>query len=547
LLPIIAFAIVGYLAMGFFQPTENIRMIAIVWINAAIIVRVIMAINSFFFAPRYPQFRFVPVGDNTALYIDSWVRWLSITMVYGYFALQAALLIGMPLPLYETLLRLLGLLATGLVMILILQNRQGLAQYIRGMEAIETRKLHPRYILQRFASVWHIVAIIYVLMLYGIWALALTSGFFFILKGTLLTVLILVAGNSFVWLIEQAFRRFQIGEATRQRFPGLENRLNRYLPILQTGVKGLFYLFMALALLQAWGISSFAWMTNGPGKTFSDEIVKIGGIVLVTLLLWEAATLVIESYTNPATGKPKRTQPSARQRTLLSVAHNGLFVILIVMSSLIVLSDVGINIAPLLTGVGLAGLALGFGAQKLVQDIITGIFILFEDLISVGDVVSVGDKTGLVEAISIRTIRLRDLAGNVHTIPFSSIGAVTNMTREFSYYVFDVGISYQENTDVVMDELAAIGQEMMQDPKYAVLILEPLEILGVDSFASSAVMIKARIKTLPIKQWEVGREFNRRMKKRFDQRSIEIPYSCLTVYMKDNLKVLLPSDNSRNE
>jgi moderate conductance mechanosensitive channel len=217
-----------------------------------------------------------------------------------------------------------------------------------------------------------------------------------------------------------------------------------------------------------------------------------------------------------------------------------------VMSTLVVLSDIGINIAPLLAGAGIAGLAVGFGAQKLVQDIITGIFILFENLITVGDVVSVGGKDGLVEAITIRTIRLRDLAGNVHTIPFSSIGPITNMTRDFSYYVFDVGVSYQEDIDGVMDELSAIGQDLMQDPQYAPLILEPLEILGVDGFASDAVKIKARIKTLPIKQWDVGREFNRRMKKRFDQLAIEMSLSRLSIFMEGNQKAMLLSDNPQN-
>lgn len=432
-------------------------------------------------------------------------------------------------------------------MLLILQNRRDVARYIRGMESIEARELHPRHILRRLASVWHVVAIIYVLMLYGIWTFALTGGFSFILKGTLLTALILIVGNSGIWFIEHAFHNgFKIDETLRQRFPSLEHRFNRYLPILQMGAKGLVYLLMTLAVFQAWGVSTLAWMTTGSGKSFSAQIIKIGGIVLVTLLLWESVTLLIESYMRSTAVEPKHKPPGARWRTLLSVAHNALFIVLIVMSTLIVLSDLGINIAPLLAGAGVAGLAVGFGAQKLVQDIITGLFILFEDLIEVGDVVSVGGKDGHVEAITIRTVRLRDLAGNVHTVPFSSIGPITNMTREFAYYVFDVGVSYREDIDSVMDELAAIGQEMMQDAHYAPLILEPLEILGVDSFASDAVMIKARIKTLPIRQWDVGREFNRRMKQRFDQLSIKMSANSLTVYMGRNRKGRLPPNSSQS-
>jgi small conductance mechanosensitive channel len=175
-------------------------------------------------------------------------------------------------------------------------------------------------------------------------------------------------------------------------------------------------------------------------------------------------------------------------------------------------------------------LAVGFGSQKLVQDVITGAFILFEDAISVGDVVRVAGQSGVVEAISIRSIRLRDVSGNVHTIPFSTVDTVTNMTKEFSYYVLEVGVAYREDTDQVIEVLRAILDDMRQDPDLGEFITAPLDVLGVDKFADSAVIIKARIKTLPIKQWGVGREFNRRMKKRFDELGIEIPFPHSTVY-----------------
>jgi len=533
LMPIILFVIAGYLAMGLIRPAENIRLVATIWINAAVIVDISVSIMRFLFAPQYPQLRLLPVSDATSLTIERWGRWLSMIMAYGYFGLQAALLIGMPLPLYETLLRLLGLLVTGLIVLMILRNRGKVAQSIRGRDTLNARELHPRQLLRQFSSVWHVVAIIYVLMLYGVWALALTGGFFFILKGTLVTVLILIAGNAMIWFIENGFhRKFQIGEAWCRRYPRLESRFNRYLPVLQVGVKGLVYVLITLSVLQVWSISAFVWITTGIGKTFSAGLMKVGGIILTTLLIWEVVTLLIEGYLGTAAEKTQLS--SARQRTLFSVAQNALFFVLTTTSTLIVLSELGINIVPLLTGAGVAGIAIGIGAQKLVQDIITGIFILLENLIAVGDVISVADKDGLVEALTIRTVRLRDVAGNVHTIPYSSIGPITNKTRDFSYYVFDVAVSYREDIDGVMNELATIGQVMMMEPQYASIILEPLEILGVDSFVSDSVMIKARIKTLPGKQWEVGREFNRRMKKRFDQLSIEMSLPRLSISMEGN-------------
>jgi small conductance mechanosensitive channel len=176
------------------------------------------------------------------------------------------------------------------------------------------------------------------------------------------------------------------------------------------------------------------------------------------------------------------------------------------------------------------GLAIGFGSQKLVQDIITGMFVLFSDTMRVGDVVEVGGRAGVVEAVTIRTVVLRDYGGNVHTIPYSAIDTVTNLTKEFSYAVFDIGVGYRENVDEVMQVLRDLGAEMRQDPYFRRLILEPLEVAGVDRFADSAVVIKARFKTRPLRQWEVAREFNRRIKNRFDELRIEIPFPHQTLY-----------------
>ena len=205
-------------------------------------------------------------------------------------------------------------------------------------------------------------------------------------------------------------------------------------------------------------------------------------------------------------------------------------VFLLVMVTLIVLAELGVNIGPLLAGAGVIGLAVGFGSQKLVQDVINGIFILFEDSVAVGDVVTAAGISGVVERMSIRSLRLRDLTGNVHTIPFSAVETVTNMTKEFSMAVIEAGVAYRENIDEVIVALRQLGTEMKDDPEYASLILEPLEVLGVDALADSAVIIKCRFKTVPLKQWMIRREFNRRMKNRFDELGIEIPYPHQTVY-----------------
>ena len=204
LLPIVAFAVVAYLMLGLLHPTANLRLFAIAWINAAVIVHVVTALIRFFFAPQHPRLRMLPADNRTALYALNWGRCLSVTAVYGYFALQAGFMLGLPLYLYETLLRFLGLFVSVMLIVLILQNRGRVTYYIRGKQAVEAYKLHPRYFLWQLASFWYLAAVIYVLMLYGIWALALTNGFIFILKGTLLTVLVLIIGNGIIRFMEQS-------------------------------------------------------------------------------------------------------------------------------------------------------------------------------------------------------------------------------------------------------------------------------------------------------------------------------------------------------
>jgi small conductance mechanosensitive channel len=182
---------------------------------------------------------------------------------------------------------------------------------------------------------------------------------------------------------------------------------------------------------------------------------------------------------------------------LLNIARHFVLVFLGLIALFLVLAELGVNIAPLLAGAGVIGLAIGFGSQKLVQDIITGIFVLFGDTMRVGDVVEVAGRAGTVEAVTMRTVVLRDERGKVHTIPYSAIDTVTNLTREVSYAVFDIGIGYRENVDDVMQVLRDLGSEMRQDPYFGRLIMEPLEVAGLDRFEDSAVVIKARFKTRP--------------------------------------------------
>ena len=252
--------------------------------------------------------------------------------------------------------------------------------------------------------------------------------------------------------------------------------------------------------------------------------------VILMLVLLALSRALLNRLGKFIAGKEKCPERLKRIDTMIAVLRHVASIAIAAVSLLVIVSELGIDLSPILTAVGITGLAVSFGAQSLVKDVISGFFMLLEDQVRVGDVIKIGDHSGIVDAITLRTVRLRDLSGNLHIIPNGEVTALINMTKDFSRYTFDVGVSYREDVDRVMDVLREIGEEIRSDPEFGPLITEPLEIFGVDRFEDSAVVIRARITTQPIQQWKIGREVNRRIKKRFDAEGIEIPFPHRTVY-----------------
>jgi small-conductance mechanosensitive channel len=227
-----------------------------------------------------------------------------------------------------------------------------------------------------------------------------------------------------------------------------------------------------------------------------------------------------------------------RIATLLGIVKSGARVVIWAITIMLVLRRIGVDIAPIIAGAGIIGLAVGFGAQELVRDFMSGFFMLIENQVRKGDVAIVNGTGGLVEQVGLRTITLRDLSGVVHVFQNGKISSLSNMTKEWSAMVFDIGVAYKEDTDKVSEVMKQVSAEMMADEKYAQYILEPIEIFGVDEFGDSAVMIKGRLKTKPIQQWLIGREYRRRLKKAFDAQGIEIPFPHQTIYWGEQIKPL---------
>jgi len=226
-----------------------------------------------------------------------------------------------------------------------------------------------------------------------------------------------------------------------------------------------------------------------------------------------------------------RIAAEKRVKTLIGLLKTICLTLVWVVAVVMSLDQIGLDITPILASAGIAGLAVGFGAQNLVRDVINGFFMILENQVRVGDVAIVNGTGGLVEAISFRTITLRDQSGTVHIFPNGTVTTLANMTKDWSAYVLDIGVAYKEDTDRVSTVMREVAKELQEDPEIGPKILEPIEILGVDKFGESEVVIKARLKTIPIQQWTVGREYRRRLKKAFDEKGIEIPFPHRTLYM----------------
>ena len=253
--------------------------------------------------------------------------------------------------------------------------------------------------------------------------------------------------------------------------------------------------------------------------------IRVVVIVCLAVLFARAAGLAVdrlERYLSEGSG-PSAAEQAKRARTLGDLVRNIIRAFIIAAAGLMILGELSINTAPLLTGAGILGLAIGFGAQTLVKDVISGFFIILENQVRVGDVVEINGTNGLVEAITLRTIVLRDVRGAVHVFPCGAVNTLANLTKDYSYAMLDVQVDYQHDTDHVVAILREVADEVRHDPAFAPSILEPLEVLGIESLTDTGVNLRARIKTLPQRQWDVARELRRRVKKAFDDKNIQIP------------------------
>ncbi|WP_426408571.1 mechanosensitive ion channel family protein [Bradyrhizobium ganzhouense] len=537
LLPVVVFVGIATALLGTeIGEPATVRLVILAVVNAYAFSRGLICVVRALAGP----FGLFPVRAETAAYIEIWARRIVGVGVTGIAFANVALLLGLHRAGYAALIRMVMLVVHLFVVVIILQCRRQVADAIR---APADRQGIAARLRNRIAGGWHYLAIALDLALWAVWALNIRNGYSLLLQyfvGTIAVVLITrVAIMVTLSLIDRGFR---IQPEILHRFPGLEIRANRYLPLLRKIVSGVIAFIGFVAVLEVWGVDAIVWFYGGQiGSRLLAAVATIGVAVAIAAAIWEASNALLDRQINTLS-RDGHYARAARLRTFQPMLRTALLCMIATVVGLTALSEIGVNVAPLLAGAGIVGIAIGFGSQKLVQDLITGLFLLLENTVQVGDTVSVSGLSGVVENVSIRTIRLRAGDGAVHIVPFSAVTTITNASRGAGNASVSVNVAYKVDTDRAGQILKDIVEEMRRETEFRPLIRGDLDLWGIDKVDGAMVSIVGQIRCTEAGRWPVQREFNRRMKQRFQQNGIEVASATQTILMH----VAPPADVAAN-
>jgi moderate conductance mechanosensitive channel len=522
IVPTQAFALTIFILFSIIIPTNQVDRWTLGAIaNAYIVTRLIMSVARTFVTPDSAALRPFRLTDAQARGILRWLLRLVVTATAMHALVRICLMFGLPLSAHQALMKLLVLVLHVLALTMIIRERAAITAWIRPRPGATGTGARWRH---RFARGWYLVALFYLVAVWVVRALDIPDAVGHVLRIAVVTIVVLSIARFLTLSADGLLGRLAgvLGEDEVSRYPALRDRVQRYETLLRAAVVAVVVIAALFGMLQGWGLDPLGWLTRGPlGGKLASALLNIVVTLALALIVWELANGGLGRRVARLEREGKRSR-AARLRTLLPMLRTALVVTIAIVIVFVVLSQIGVNTAPLLAGAGVAGIALGFGSQKLVQDVINGLFLLLEDAVQVGDVVSVAGLTGTVEHLSIRSIRLRSEDGSVHLIPFSAVTSVTNMTRDFAYAVAKLTVSYSEDPDVLMEVLREIVRGMRAEAAWGALIQTDLEVQGLDSFGERGMTISCRIRTNPFSRWGVSREFNRRIQARFAVMGVEM-------------------------
>ena len=496
------------------------------FLNAFLLIEMVKVGVSGFVAPRYPQLRLTPFSNRQASY---WYFWISrLISILGYTFMFVAPIVeqASSYAAADAVRFIVVVLSLILTIGLILKNRATVRERL-------TRARHrgdtsfSAWINAFIGRIWWLLAIGFVLALFVVWVRSPEQGLAFMASATLKSIAAMAVGGLIVSILSRMIARgIPVPQYLKDRLPLLERRVNSFIPNALTVIRIVVIILVFAYILEAWNLISFShWLNSTVGQRFAGGLLGAAIILVIGVAIYIGVSSWVEYRLNPNYG----SVPTARERTLLSLFRNAFTISMVVVVAMLVLSQVGIDIAPLLAGAGVVGLAVGFGAQKFVQDIITGAFIQIQNAMNEGDIVEVNGVTGTVEQLTVRSVGLRTLDGTWYLIPFSSVDQVGNFSKDFAYYVADIGVAYRENTDDVKAMMNDAFAEL-KTTSVAENLISDFEIWGVQELGDSAVVVRGRVMTKPGTQWGVGRAYREIVKRMADERGIEIPFPHMTIW-----------------
>lgn len=521
LVPVLGFLILGHVAVGSaLGGTDLTRLVLLAVVDSIGLCTAVLRLARAVLAPRHRLLRLLPVPNHTASYAMAWIRRLLVVGVIGYAVAEVGLLLGLSEVAHLAVLKSVVLVEHIFIGIIVVQKRRVVRGWIRAPADASGLVAGLRNWL---AAVWHWVALFYLVSLWVVWVVAVPAGYEHLTRVLVAIVgAVLLARLATASGISALERLRHHAPMLADRYPGLDVRLAHYHPFLVSIVRLVVIVLAVLLFLELVGLGAFQWLATNPlGQRIIDSLITLAITLLLALAVWEGANAAIERRLARLTREAEIAR-IARLRTLLPILRAGLLIGVLTVAGLAVLSEIGVNTAPLLASAGIIGVAIGFGSQKLVQDLITGLFLLLENAMQVGDWVTVSGLSGTVEHLTVRTIRLRAADGSVHIIPFSAVTSVTNTNRGLGNAAVSVTVAYHEDTDRVCETLSAIASEMREAAEFSPVMLSDLQLWGVDRVDGASVTITGQIVCTDGGRWRVQREYNRRVKKRFEELGIEM-------------------------
>ncbi|MBM7342437.1 mechanosensitive channel protein [Pantoea coffeiphila] len=502
------------------------------FLNAFALIEFFKAILRLMFCPRFPQLRFFHLSDDRATYWSTRISWLSGLIGYG-------LLVIVPIVSNQVNVQvgaLINILVMGLVtawaLYLIFHNRRNIQQELTRL-ADRSLAFFALFI-RAFALVWHWLASAYFIALFLFSLFDPGNSLKFMMSASVRSLAIIAIGALVSGMLTRWINKtIVLSPELRRNYPELQQRVNGWLSAMLKLARVISVFAVTLMLLNAWHLFDlWHWLTLGAGEKLVDILIRIVVILFFSAVGWTLLASLIESRL--ASDSHGRPMPSARTRTLLTLFRNALAVVISTITIMIVLSEIGVNIAPLLAGAGALGLAVSFGSQTLVKDIITGVFIQFENGMNTGDLVTIGPITGTVERMSIRSVGVRQDTGAYHIIPWSSITTFANFVRGIGSFVANYDVDRREDTDRVNATLQAAVRELLEDKTIRGMVIGEPSFAGLVGLTNQAFTVRVSFTTQPLKQWTVRFALDGMVKKHFDAAGIKVPYQTVQVMQSGN-------------